>query len=103
MTTFAADDVVKFADGIDKIMLWGDLVTVPHLFVDGMTADGKVRANYGPYSFTIDPETLVKIGEAWDMVYCEDVDSPNYGNEVYVWFPELNEELAEQRDSDTED
>ena len=88
---FQHGDIVRFADGNGKMLLWGDHVNIDHMFVDGYAEDGRVRTAYDNYTFQFPEEDLVKVGNQYDTVYDTDPASPNYGNEIYVWMPELDE------------
>jgi hypothetical protein len=96
---FKRDDVVRFADGNGKMLLWGDRVDIDWMTVTGYDEEGRVTTASHPYTFAFPEEALVKVGELYDMKYDEDPSSPNYGNEVYVWLTELNEP-EEQPDED---
>lgn len=96
MSKFAHDDVVRFADGNGKMLLWGDHVEIDWMTVTGYDSEtGRVMVSSYPYEFQFPESALVKVGELMDMEYCTDVDSPHYGNEVYVWLTELNDDLLE--------
>jgi hypothetical protein len=95
---FAEDDVVRFADGNGKMLLWGDHVEIDYMFVKGYTAEGEVEVVSDPYTFTFPESALVKVGESLDTEYDTNPESPNYGNEVYKWLPELNEPEEEPED-----
>lgn len=82
---FNHDDVVRFADGNGKMLLWGDKVEIDWMQVVGYAEDGRVEVTSYPYTFTFEESELVKVGEIHDTVYNEE------GNEVYVWLTELNE------------
>lgn len=82
---FNHDDVVRFADGNGKMLLWGDKVEIDWMQVVGYAEDGRVEVTSHPYTFTFEESELVKVGEIHDTVYNEE------GNEVYVWLTELNE------------
>lgn len=96
MSKFQADDVVRFADGNGKMHLWGDNVEIDWMTVTGYNAEtGYVKVSDSPYFFEFPEEELVKVGEIHDMRYETDVNSPHYGNEVWVWLTELNDEMLE--------
>lgn len=82
---FQNDDVVRFADGNGKMLLWGDKVEIDWMQVTGYAEDGRVEVVSYPYTFTFEESELVKVGEIHDTVYNEE------GNEVYVWLTELND------------
>lgn len=95
---FNRDDVVRFADGNGKMLLWGDKVEIDWMQVVGYAEDGRVEVTSYPYTFTFDESALVKVGEIYDVAYDTDPDSPHYGDEVYVWLTELNEPEDESTD-----
>jgi hypothetical protein len=97
---FNRDDVVRFADGNGKMLLWGDKVEIDWMQVTGYVEDGRVEVTSYPYTFTFEESALVKVGEIHDVVYDTDPASPNYGNEVYVWLTELNETDEEDESTD---
>ena len=100
MAKFERDDVVRFADGNGKMLLWGDHVEIDWMSVNGYTEDGRFEVVSAPYTFTFEESELVKVGTLYETRYDTDPDSPNYGNEVYVWLPELNEPEEEPEDGD---
>lgn len=89
---FKLDDVVRFADGNGKMLLWGDKVEIDWMQVRGYAEDGRVEVFSYPYTFTFEESELVKVGELHDTVYNSD------GNEEYVWLTELNDEEDETDD-----
>jgi uncharacterized protein YodC (DUF2158 family) len=91
---FQHGDVVRFADGNGKMLLWGDHVNIDHMFVDGYAEDGRVRTAYDNYTFQFPEEDLVKVGNQYDTRYNEE------GNEEYIWLPELNETDEEDESTD---
>jgi hypothetical protein len=97
---FERGDVVRFADGNGKMLLWGDKVEIDWMEVQRYAEDGRVEVTSAPYTFTFPEEELVKVGEIYDTVYDTDPASANYGNEVYVWLTELNEPEDEPDDGE---
>lgn len=96
---FSSDDVVRFTDGNGKMHLWGDNVEIDWMTVTGYNDEtGYVKVSSAPYFFEFPEDELVKVGEIHDMMYCTDVESPHYGNEIWVWLTELNDEMLEDQD-----
>lgn len=91
---FQRDDVVRFADGNGKMLLWGDKVEIDWMQVHGYVEDGRVEVSSYPYTFTFEESALVKVGEIDDRRYNDE------GNEEYVWLTELNEEEDETDETD---
>lgn len=89
---FQRDDVVRFADGNGKMLLWGDKVEIDWMQVHGYAEDGRVEVSSYPYTFTFEESALVKVGEIDDRRYNDE------GNEEYVWLTELNDEEYETDD-----
>jgi hypothetical protein len=100
MAKFKHGDVVRFADGNGKMLLWGDHVEIDWMEVTGYDGEGRVTTASHPYTFAFPEADLVKVGEINDTVYDTDPSSPNYGNEVYVWLTELNEPEDEPDDGE---
>lgn len=97
---FQHGDVVRFADGNGKMLLWGDKVEIDWMEVQRYAEDGRVEVTSHPYTFTFEESALIKVGQIHDTVYDTDPSSPNYGNEVYVWLTELNEPDEEDETTD---
>ena len=98
---FKENDVVRFKDGNGKMFLWGDTVEIDWMVVVGYPSEDSVCPilSADPYEFTgFSDDVLVKVGELYETRYDTDPASPNYGNEVYVWLPELNEPEEEPDD-----